>query len=269
MGARWPRPSFTAAELTERLQRLETHRVRAATRSASSSRMTERASRCYAVRFPVPSELTERILHPARPMESNGLEDARFVRFVDDDGTVMYLAPYTAYDGSTISQQLLSTTDFEAFDSFPLLGPSGVELGPARQLRFAHRARRGVARPHPRRRWRSGRTRSGSLRCRSSQQPLSRPGAHRLWLNWCRSGSMSTATCVPCTTIDRRCGSVGLAHRVDVIIAEGTVLTDDPSKPRPPPVLRLHHATGWRRAESIVATGTSGCVASRASTAGA
>ena len=91
--------------------------------------MIERASRCYAVRFPAPSDLTERILHPARPMESNGLEDARFVRFVDDDGSVTYLAPYTAYDGSTISQQLLSTTDFEAFDSFPLLGAGAANKG--------------------------------------------------------------------------------------------------------------------------------------------
>ena len=62
-------------------------------------------------------------------MESNGLEDARFVRFVDDDGSVTYLATYTAYDGSTISQQLLSTTDFEAFDSFPLLGAGAANKG--------------------------------------------------------------------------------------------------------------------------------------------
>ena len=29
------------------------------------------------------------------------MEDARFVRFVDDDGTVTYHATYTAYDGAT------------------------------------------------------------------------------------------------------------------------------------------------------------------------
>ena len=27
------------------------------------------------------------------------MEDARFVRFVDDDGAVTYYATYTAYDG--------------------------------------------------------------------------------------------------------------------------------------------------------------------------
>ncbi len=40
------------------------------------------------------------------------MEDARFVRFVDDDGSVIYHATYTAYSGSRISQQLLTTNDF-------------------------------------------------------------------------------------------------------------------------------------------------------------
>ena len=122
-------PSFTAADLASRLRQLETHRDTRRDAFRTSSRMTERASRCYAVRFPAPSDLTERTLHPARAMESNGLEDARFVRFVDDDGSVTYRAPYTAYDGSTISQQLLSTTDFEAFTSFPLLGGGAANKG--------------------------------------------------------------------------------------------------------------------------------------------
>ena len=122
-------PSFTAAELAQRLQELEAHRDTRRDALPTASRMFERASRCYAVRFPAPSDLTERTLHPARPMESNGIEDARFVQFVDDDGSVTYLAPYTAYDGSTISQQVLSTTDFEAFDSFPLLGAGAANKG--------------------------------------------------------------------------------------------------------------------------------------------
>ena len=43
------------------------------------------------------------------------MEDARFVRFVDDDGSVTFYATYTAYSGSHISQQLLET------DGFPVL----------------------------------------------------------------------------------------------------------------------------------------------------
>ena len=40
------------------------------------------------------------------------MEDARFVRFVDDDGSVTFYATYTAYSGSHISQQLLETSGF-------------------------------------------------------------------------------------------------------------------------------------------------------------
>ena len=51
------------------------------------------------------------------------------MRFVDDDGTVTYHATYTAYDGSAIAQQLLTTTDFQAFTSSPLLGAAAANKG--------------------------------------------------------------------------------------------------------------------------------------------
>jgi len=39
------------------------------------------------------------ILFPTAPSQSNGIEDARFVRFLNDDGSFTYYATYTAYDG--------------------------------------------------------------------------------------------------------------------------------------------------------------------------
>ena len=42
-------------------------------------------------------------------LEPDGIEDARFVRFVDDDGSVMYYATYTAYNGREILPQLTSS----------------------------------------------------------------------------------------------------------------------------------------------------------------
>ena len=36
---------------------------------------------------------------PSRPSQSNGIEDARFVLFQNEDGTRTYYATYTAYDG--------------------------------------------------------------------------------------------------------------------------------------------------------------------------
>ena len=57
------------------------------------------------------------------------MEDARFVRFVNDDGSVRFYATYTAYSGSEISQQLLETTDFQSFTSAPMTGNAADNKG--------------------------------------------------------------------------------------------------------------------------------------------
>ena len=87
------------------------------------------AARFYAVEFPGHTPLSERVLWPATAAEGAGMEDARFVRFVDDDSTVTYFASYTAYSGSHISQQLLQTNDFQTFVSVPLVGPAAANKG--------------------------------------------------------------------------------------------------------------------------------------------
>jgi predicted GH43/DUF377 family glycosyl hydrolase len=61
--------------------------------------------------------------------EQAGMEDARFVRFTDDDGSQTFYATYTAYSGSHISQQLLETTDFLSFTSAPIVGQAAVNKG--------------------------------------------------------------------------------------------------------------------------------------------
>ena len=57
------------------------------------------------------------------------MEDARFVRFVDDDGTATYYATYTAYDGTHVGSQLLATVDFRTFTSTQLTGRGSPEQG--------------------------------------------------------------------------------------------------------------------------------------------
>ncbi len=76
----------------------------------------------YQVRFDPAVALAERVIFPVSPTESNGMEDARFVRFVDDDGAAIYYATYTAYNGRTILPQLLETRDFESFQASTLNG---------------------------------------------------------------------------------------------------------------------------------------------------
>ncbi|MEH6682570.1 MAG: glycoside hydrolase family 130 protein [Sediminicola sp.] len=76
----------------------------------------------YDVKFSLDSDISERVIFPISPSESRGIEDARFVRFTDDDGSVKIYATYTAYDGHTILPKLLSTEDFSTFRIMPMHG---------------------------------------------------------------------------------------------------------------------------------------------------
>ncbi len=87
------------------------------------------ASSNYEVAFPRESELSQRVLFPNGPTESRGMEDARLVRFVATDGSVVYYAPYTAYDGFNILPQLIETTDFTSFRIATLNGPAATNKG--------------------------------------------------------------------------------------------------------------------------------------------
>jgi predicted GH43/DUF377 family glycosyl hydrolase len=82
------------------------------------------------------SDVSERVIFPYSPAETNGIEDARFVRFVDDDGSVRYFATYTAFDGSVTLPQILETDDFVRFRVSTLNGPvianKGMALFPRR-----------------------------------------------------------------------------------------------------------------------------------------
>jgi len=76
----------------------------------------------YEVQFAPESRLSERVLFPVTPSQSNGIEDARFVRFEHDDGTRTFYATYTAYDGRLILPQFLETPDFLHFKFITLNG---------------------------------------------------------------------------------------------------------------------------------------------------
>jgi len=87
------------------------------------------ASSNYESSFAPDSKLDERVLFPAGPTESQGMEDARFVRFTRDDGSVTYFAQYTAFDGYQILPQLIETADFVTFRIATLNGESANNKG--------------------------------------------------------------------------------------------------------------------------------------------
>jgi len=85
----------------------------------------------YEVQFQADQELSERVLFPATPSQSNGIEDARFVHFRNDDGSYFYYATFTAYDGRAIMSQLVETSDFLRFCFITLNGKAVENKGMA------------------------------------------------------------------------------------------------------------------------------------------
>ncbi len=102
-------------------------------------RLTEMATKAmhwlatsnYRVTFEPESKLSERVIFPWSPIESHGLEDARFVRFTGDDGSVTYYATYTAYDGFRVLPLMMATLDFVTFDVSTLSGACAMNKGAA------------------------------------------------------------------------------------------------------------------------------------------
>jgi len=85
----------------------------------------------YEITFSMDTALSERVIFPISYTETNGIEDARFVRFTGDDGTYHYCATYTAYNGYATLPKLITTTDFYHFEVKPLHGEGARNKGMA------------------------------------------------------------------------------------------------------------------------------------------
>jgi predicted GH43/DUF377 family glycosyl hydrolase len=129
--------SFTRSDLNKSVGTVR-HEAQPATRDLKRTLecLQWLADSNYELRFSNKIAMSERIIFPVSPNETNGIEDARFVRFVDDDGTVMYYATYTAYNGRAILPQLIETEDFLHFRILTLNGSAvqnkGMALFPRR-----------------------------------------------------------------------------------------------------------------------------------------
>ena len=85
----------------------------------------------YEITFSLDTAVSERVIFPVSDAEKNGIEDARFVKFTDDNGSVNYYATYTAYNGFAILPKLMETKDFYHFSVKPLLGKCAQNKGMA------------------------------------------------------------------------------------------------------------------------------------------
>ena len=124
--------AFTLDELRASLglstEQLRTHVEET---GAAARKILMLAQSNYEVQFAADSRLSERVLFPVTPSQSNGIEDARFVRFQHEDGTHTYYATYTAYDGKMILPQFIETPDFLSFKFITLNGPAVQNKGMA------------------------------------------------------------------------------------------------------------------------------------------
>ncbi|MCD4795249.1 MAG: glycoside hydrolase family 130 protein [Bacteroidales bacterium] len=89
------------------------------------------ASSHYEIDFSMDSAISERVIFPIAESEKKGIEDARFVKFTEDNGEIIYYATYTAYDGRAIMPKLIETKDFYRFKVLPLHGEIAQNKGMA------------------------------------------------------------------------------------------------------------------------------------------
>ena len=85
----------------------------------------------YEVKFDKNHRISERVIFPVSENERNGIEDARFVRFINEKGEVTYYATYTAFNGFKILPQLIETKDFLHFKIITLNGKAAQNKGMA------------------------------------------------------------------------------------------------------------------------------------------
>lgn len=123
---------FTLEQLESRLQTsLREHRSRHAELAPVVEQVVMLAKSNYEIQYTPDHDLSERLIFPFSPTETNGIEDARFVHFHDSDGSSRYYATYSAYDGRMVLPQLLETTDFLRFKLHTLNGPAVANKGMA------------------------------------------------------------------------------------------------------------------------------------------
>jgi len=122
---------FTYGELRKCIEDARKAHHLASTKEILFNQIIWLASSHYELDFSLDTNISERVLFPVSENEKSGVEDARFVKFTDEDGKITYYATYTAYDGSSILPKLLETKDFYHFKISPLHGEIAKNKGMA------------------------------------------------------------------------------------------------------------------------------------------
>jgi predicted GH43/DUF377 family glycosyl hydrolase len=122
---------FQFYELKERIEEFMAGQVPTGERRETVEMIFWVARSNFLQSFRPQSRLSERVIFPTGRNESNGIEDARFVHFIDTDGDERYYATYTAYNGRNTLPMLLETHDFLKFKVLTLNGKAVRDKGMA------------------------------------------------------------------------------------------------------------------------------------------
>ena len=123
--------TFTFDELEAQIGKIRSTKFRLKDKHHAIDTALWLARSNYEVIFRPEEPISERVIFPVSENESSGIEDARFVRFRDDDNSVIYYATYTAYNGFEILPQILETTDFLTFKMHTISGEAAQNKGMA------------------------------------------------------------------------------------------------------------------------------------------
>lgn len=114
--------TFTYGELKRCVFEIRDSLKLSATKERLLNQIMWLAKSHYEIEFSLDTAISERVIFPVSETEQNGIEDARFIKFTQDDGEATYYATYTAYDGITILPKLLETKYFYHFEISPIHG---------------------------------------------------------------------------------------------------------------------------------------------------
>jgi beta-1,2-mannobiose phosphorylase / 1,2-beta-oligomannan phosphorylase len=123
--------SFTYGDLKRVVEETRKTLQLTANRELIVNQMMWLAKSHYELDFSLDSAISERVIFPISETERNGIEDARFVKFTEDNGEVTYYATFTAYDGISILPKLLTTKNFYHFKGLPIHGELAQNKGMA------------------------------------------------------------------------------------------------------------------------------------------
>jgi predicted GH43/DUF377 family glycosyl hydrolase len=122
--------TFTASEAINKTQLKEGELLQNNPLSWSINQFSEILDTNYELEDSSHLPINEKVIFPNAKGERMGMEDVRFVKFIDS-GHSCYYGTYTAYNGKDIKTQMIETNDFNVFKARTLYGAAVSDKGMA------------------------------------------------------------------------------------------------------------------------------------------